>query len=282
MRAEPKGKSMDSPIMPLLAQILEVQRLFRDKVIEELPLPARKARINNYILECERILFSPRLFREIGVRLATLLASQNPGTDFLPLISNLEDSILEALAVTVQDCLEPDLVLAMEIAVNELRLQKLCPLDPQVLAGFFLAALVPFYTAFAQQQMLDLADWQRGWCPVCGQYPVNGYNRPVDGRRILGCWMCETEWTYSRMVCPVCSSSRQDGQLLLTLVGDCQRRIQVCDDCGYYLKITDCTQASAGCDLQLENAATVFLDILAQRKGYRPASHPHIYDETVK
>ena len=72
LRAEPKGKSMDSPIMPLLAQILEVQRLFRDKVIEELPLPARKARINNYILECERILFSPRLFREIGVRLAKM------------------------------------------------------------------------------------------------------------------------------------------------------------------------------------------------------------------
>lgn len=278
MKAEPK----DSPIMPLLTQILELQRLFRDKVCRELPVPARKTRINNYILECEKILFSPRLFREICLRLATLLAGHNPGTDFLPLIRNLEDSTLEAVAVTVQNSLEPDLVLAMEISVRELRLHKLTPQDPQALAGFFLAALVPFYTAFARQQMLKPEDWQRGWCPVCGQYPVNGYNRPGDGRRILGCWMCETEWAYSRMSCPVCSSSRQDGQLLLTLAGDCSRRIQVCDDCGYYLKITDCTQAAAGCDLQLENAATVFWDILAQRKGYRPASHPHRYDEAVK
>lgn len=277
-----KASPIDNPIMPLLVQILEVQRLFRDKISEELPAPSRKARINNYILECEKILFSPRLFREICVRLAVLLAGHNPETDFLPLICNLEDSALEALALTVQNSLEPNLVQATKIAIHELRLHKLCSLDPHALAGFFLAALVPFYTAFARQQRLEPEDWHRGWCPVCGQYPVNGYNRPGDGRRILGCWMCETEWAYSRMSCPVCSSNRQDGQLLLTLAGDCSRRIQVCDDCGYYLKITDCTQATGACDLQLENAATVFLDILAQRKGYRPASQPHIYDEAVK
>ena len=62
---------------------------------------------------------------------------------------------------------------------------------------------------------------------------------------------------------------------MLFLEEDPLRRLQVCDDCGYYVKITDCTQAQTGCDLQLENAETVFLDILAQRKGYRPASHPH-------
>lgn len=269
-----KAELYDAPIMPLLRQILDVQREFRDIVIAELPLPKKTGAIQSYILECERILFSPRLFREICIRLASLMASHNRETDFISLIFSLEDSTLEALATTVQSCLEPDLVAAMEIAVRELRLHKLSPLEPSLLAEFFLAAIVPFYTAYALQQAPVGENWYRGWCPVCGQYPVNGYNRPEDGRRILGCWMCETEWSFSRLTCPICSSN-QEGQLMLFLEEDPRRRLQVCDDCGYYVKITDCTQAQAGCDLQLENAETVFLDILAQRKGYRPASHPH-------
>lgn len=276
MKAEPKA-----PILPLLRQILDVQRYYRDIVIAELPLTRKTWDIQNYILECERILFSPRLFREICIRLASLMTSHIPETDFISLIFNLEDSTLEALATTVQCCLEPDLVEAMGITVRELRLHKLCPLDPSVLAGFFLAAIVPFYTAYAHQQAPKEEEWQRGWCPVCGQYPVNGYNRPGDGRRILGCWMCETEWIHSRLTCPICNSS-QEGQLMLFLEGDSNRRIQVCDTCGYYLKITDCTQAQTGCDLQLENAATVFLDILAQRKGYRPASHPQRFTREMR
>lgn len=252
MKAEP-----NAPILPLLRQILDVQRYYRDIVIAELPLPRKTRDVQNYILECERILFSPRLFREICIRLASLMTSHIPETDFISLIFNLEDSTLEELATTVQCCLEPDLVEAMEITVRELRLHKLCPLDPSVLAGFFLAAIVPFYTAYAHQQAPKEEEWQRGWCPVCGQYPVNGYNRPGDGRRILGCWMCETEWIHSRLTCPICSSS-QEGQLMLFLEEDSNRRIQVCDNCGYYIKITDFTQAQTGVTSSLKTPLRFF------------------------
>lgn len=276
MQGGPKRQGSDNLIREIHAQLLEVQRSYRDKIIQELPAPLCAGSPDTYVLEAENLPFSPQIYREICLRLAPLLTEHNPQADFIPLLSRLSDVILKQLATALQQAPELDITRALELSVEEIRLHRLSPLDNGALHMLLLSAFVPFYSAFAcQQANIDLSCWQKGWCPVCGQYPVNGYNRCGDGRRILGCWLCETEWTFSRLVCPVCESQRQDGQLLLTpLGGDRVRRIQVCEDCGHYLKITDCTQASNNCDLQVENALTVNLDILAQRKGYRPASHP--------
>lgn len=274
MSAEPK--TLGSEICSINSHLLQVQRHYRDIIARELPASISTELPGTYILESENLPFCPQIFREVCLRLAPQLSRQNPEADFVPLLSRLDDAKLSQLATAMQNAPEQDLPLALELAIREVRIDKLFTSNLEALHMLFLAAFVPFFSAFAQQQSeMSLERWQKGWCPVCGQYPVNGYNRPGDGRRVLGCWMCETQWTYSRMGCPVCSSLSQDGQLLLTpLGGDGTRRIQVCEDCGHYLKVTDCTEASGECDLVLENAATVHLDVLAQRKGYRPASQP--------
>lgn len=272
----PEPKAMTRVISDVHTHLLAVQRSYRDRIIQELPINVSSVLPETYILESETIPFSPRIFREICLRIAPLLVEQNPGADFVPLLSEMQDDVLLQLAQAVQHSLEQDWPLALEMAIQEMRLHCCAGLDQQALHMLLLAAFVPFYAAFAKMQSeLDLDNWQKGWCPICGQHPVNGHNRSGDGRRILGCWLCGTQWLYSRSICPVCGCQARDGLLLLTpLGGDGRRRIQACEECRHYLKITDCTEASGDCDLQQENSATVNLDILAQRKGYRPASHP--------
>lgn len=274
MSAEPRPQDAEY-LNEVNAQLLCVQRSYRDRIILELPASLCQGLPDTYVLECHRLPFSPLIFREVCLRLAPLLTENNPQADFVPLLSKLDDATLEKLAEELQHAPEQDLPQALNLAVQEVRLHKLSPLDFDALHSLLLAAFVPFFSAYAKQQNhLELGNWQKGWCPICGQYPINGLNRSGDGRRVFGCWMCETQWSFARLTCPVCSSRRQEGQMVLTALGDLTRRIQVCEDCGHYLKITDCTQAEEDCDLQLENAATIYLDILAQRKGYRPASHP--------
>lgn len=269
----PKGSVQQ--IQEVFAQLLQVQRSYRDRIVREIPIPVYQGVPDNYILECENIPFSPLIFREICLRLAPLLAEQTQA-DFIPLLCKLDDAILVRLSAELQSAPEQDLPQALELAVHEVRLDK-SSVDLEALLSLLLAAFIPFYSAFALQQVdLKTVNWQKGWCPVCGQHPINGMNRKEDGRRVFGCWVCETQWLFPRLTCPICSSQRQDGQLLLTPLGERNRRIHACEDCGHYLKITDCTNAAENCDLQLENAATVHLDILAQRKGYRPASHPQL------
>ncbi|HPZ91416.1 MAG TPA: formate dehydrogenase accessory protein FdhE [Bacillota bacterium] len=273
MRAETQILSGD--VVSINLRILEIQRRYRDVIARELPAPVCAQLPATYILETVTLPFAPHLFREICLRLIPLLQESNPEADYVPLLSRLDDEILWQLAGAVQHSPEPDLAMALDLAVREVRIDKLPVPEADALRMLFLAALMPFFSAFARQQTgIDLSRWQQGWCPVCGQYPVNGFNRPQDGRRILGCWLCETQWAYTRFTCPVCGCRGKDGQLLLVpRGGDRRRRIQVCEECRHYLKITDCTQAGSGCDLQLENSATIHLDVLAQRQGYRPASH---------
>ncbi|MGI6366407.1 MAG: formate dehydrogenase accessory protein FdhE [Bacillota bacterium] len=276
MQAEPKA--MTQVIIDVHANLLTVQRSYRDRILQSLPAPVSAELPDTYILETEPLPFSPHIFREVCLRIAPLLAEQNPQADYVPVLSGLTDEVLQQLARAVQHAPEQDLPLALEMAVREVGLHKFHSLEPEALHMLLLAAFIPFFSAFARaQSALDMERWQKGWCPVCGQFPINGYNRPGDGRRILGCWLCETQWPYSRTACPVCGCDSREGLLLLTpLGGDRTRRLQVCEECGHYLKITDCTEASDACDLQAENSATVNLDILAQRKGYRPASHPQL------
>lgn len=263
-------------IQEVHAQLLEIQRDYRKKLIREMPVQPQSCSRNGYILEKVRLPFSPTLFRELSLRIAPLLAEQCQ-EDFVPLLAKLGDKALENLARTVQYSLEQDFPQALEMAITEVRLHKLSPLGLDSLHQLLLTSFVPFFSAFAHQQDLNPDTWKQGWCPVCGQFPISGYNRCGDGRRMLGCWLCDTQWSFPRLECPVCGNQHQEKLLQLTPLGDKIHRIQVCEDCGHYLKITDCTASKECCDLHLENAATVHLDVLAQRRGYRPASQAQQY-----
>ncbi|MTI95132.1 MAG: formate dehydrogenase accessory protein FdhE [Firmicutes bacterium] len=265
-------------VEPRFRQILAVQRRYQEKIRADLPVEPMERLGGNYALECEKLPLSALRFREVLLHLAPVIAEMT-GIDYAPLLSRLDDQVLEQMFNSLADCPEQDVTGALELTVREVRLDKISGIKPEVLVPLLQAAIVPFYTSFASQQNQKLFErWQMGWCPVCGQFPVNGSNRPGDGRRVLGCWLCETRWIFPRLVCPVCSNHDSGKIHTLTLAEDKNHRVQLCSECNHYLKITDCQGRPEDCDLMLENLSTMHLDVLAQQDGFRPASgHSNAY-----
>lgn len=253
-------------------QLLRIQHQYRDRIEKELPVVAVERVAGNYILESERFPFSPVLFREILLHLAPLLReySSQP-VDFVPLLSRLDDDLLNQLANAVQSSPEQDFPNALAMAVREVRLHRKANLPEDVLELLLQTSFVPFFSAFSRQQNIP-SKWQRGWCPVCGQFPINGCNIAEDNRRVLGCWLCEANWSYMRLACPVCSCLDAGKLKLLAVTEQRNHRLQICGECNHYLKITDNWPQDKPFDPMGENAATAYLDILAQQQGFRPAS----------
>ncbi|MDP8923084.1 MAG: hypothetical protein M3O34_09450, partial [Chloroflexota bacterium] len=51
---------------------------------------------------------------------------------------------------------------------------------------------------------LGLAAWDRGYCPICGAWPVRA-EQPANGAGLgLRCARCATGWAPSRPACPFC------------------------------------------------------------------------------
>lgn len=253
-------------------QLLDIQHRYCDRIERELPAIAVERVEGNYILENARLPFSPVLFREILLHLVPLLKKHCPQpADFVPLLSRLDDELLEQLALAVQNSPEQDFPRALSMAVRELRINWDAKLPADILELLLQAAFVPFYSAFSRQQKMP-ARWQLGWCPVCGQVPINGCNTAIENRRLLGCWLCEASWSFLRLACPVCSCSDAGKLRLLAVREKDNHRLQVCGECNHYLKITDNWPTDRPFDPMRENAATAYLDILAQEQGFRPAS----------
>ncbi len=252
-------------------KLLEIQQSYREKIERQLPVFAVERAEGNYILESENFPFSPVLFREILLYLAPLLTDCcSRSLDCVPLLSRLDDEVLDQLATAVQSSPEQDFADALSLAVDEVRLERRTELPRDILELLLQAAFVPFYSAFARQQDIS-GQKDAGWCPVCGQLPVNGCNMAEDNSRVLGCWLCNTSWTYSRLACPACQNQDHEKLRVFTVEEQPRHRLQVCSECNHYIKITHDWPQQSYCAMS-ENATTAYLDILAQQQGYRPAS----------
>jgi FdhE protein len=135
-------------------------------------------------------------------------------------------------------------------------------------------ALLELY-ADRLKEKLDLEDWLEGNCPVCGSYPSIEKLRRDDGKRILRCSFCGTEWPFKRIMCPFCGNEDHDTLRYFLVEGDSPIkkeafRVDVCDRCKKYIKTLDERKLpeSEKPDLYLENLNTLYLDVLAQRDGY--------------
>ncbi len=113
--------------------------------------------------------------------------------------------------------------------------------------------------------------WLQGNCPFCGTVPVLGRISAEDGRLLLWCWLCATEWRFPRMACPYCNGSAADGQLFFT-VRDTPYRVELCKNCSRYLKILDERRLPEHEEIALSwimnDLLTHHLDVLAWKEGY--------------
>jgi FdhE protein len=129
--------------------------------------------------------------------------------------------------------------------------------------------------AQALQPQVDLENWNRGNCPICGSPPAMERLRREDGKKVLWCGLCGTQWHYLRVKCPFCGTDDHNSLRYFFVEEDPTSdksafRVDVCDQCKSYIKTLDERKLleSEKPDLYLENPGTLFLDVLAQRDGY--------------
>ncbi len=119
------------------------------------------------------------------------------------------------------------------------------------------------------KRLLDLDDlfWEEGRCPVCSARPVIS-SILEDGRRRLHCSYCGTTGFFKRLGCPVCGNFDIGKENIITIEGEEDFRIEVCDECGSYVK-TFREPVLRELTPDLADLISLPLDIIAQGRGYR-------------
>ena len=118
------------------------------------------------------------------------------------------------------------------------------------------------------KNLLDKHEWKEGFCPICGSTPKIGEIKGEEGHRYLHCYQCGYEWLFPRIVCPFCGNSDQQTLLYFTVEGNEQYRVDTCNVCQQYIKIVDFRESKKDTNLEVEDIATLHLDMIANDEGY--------------
>jgi FdhE protein len=110
--------------------------------------------------------------------------------------------------------------------------------------------------------------WSEGYCPICSREPKIGEIKSDEESRYLFCNQCGFEWHFNRIVCPFCGNEEQETLAFFTIEGDERYRVDVCNECKRYIKMVDFRESAEEADLDVEDIATLHLDLLANEEGY--------------
>jgi formate dehydrogenase accessory protein FdhE len=155
-------------------------------------------------------------------------------------------------------------------------------LNPDLLLFFGLNLSQTFLELYAQKlkEKIDYENWLKGNCPLCGSFPAMEKLRREDGKRILWCGLCGTQWHHKRIMCPFCGNEDHNTLRYFFAEGDSSLeenpfRVDVCDKCKKYIKTIDERKMPDNefPDFFLEHINTVYLDILAQKDGYESPTY---------
>jgi len=147
-------------------------------------------------------------------------------------------------------------------------------LSPDLLVFLFDHSLRPFLRIYAKPYYKEInEDTFQYWnfpsiCPVCGGKSHFSRLRSSDGRRFMFCDRCFSEWETPFLRCTHCGNTEPGTIKYLAVENDPGYQLYICDKCMGYLKTYDEKQAGGTADLFISNIETVYLDILAQEKGY--------------
>lgn len=131
---------------------------------------------------------------------------------------------------------------------------------------------------FAQKQAESLAplpqdiQWHKGYCPICGSWPGMSFLEGKEGRRWLRCSFCAHEWTYMRTKCPFCELEDHDKLEILFSEDRKSERAELCYACMKYLVSIDLRDRAYDVVREAAPLGLVYLDVLAQDKGFSPGA----------
>jgi FdhE protein len=147
-------------------------------------------------------------------------------------------------------------------------------MDSGILKFTMLQLVKPFAIKQAENAALtlDSLNWQKGYCPVCGSWPELGFLEGKEGRRWLRCSFCSHEWPFMRTKCPFCETDDHEKMELYFSEERSYERAELCYQCMRYLVSIDLRDLADDVVREVASLGLVYLDILAQEKGFSPAS----------
>jgi FdhE protein len=146
-------------------------------------------------------------------------------------------------------------------------------LDPPLLWTLAQSALKPTLRAWCGELaplVHTAGEWEKACCFICGAPASLGELQGNGQARHLRCGQCGADWLIRRLQCVYCGN--EDASLLGVLSPEGRRenvRVDVCDKCHGYLKVVTRFAPSSPEELAVEDLSTLFLDCLAQDRGYR-------------
>lgn len=125
------------------------------------------------------------------------------------------------------------------------------------------------YIADKYGKIVAQSGWTEGYCPICGKEPKIGEIREEEeGKRYLFCHQCGYKWNFRRIKCPFCGNEEQHSLAYFAVEGEESHRVDVCNKCRRYIKIIELPKTAGEVNLDVEDIATLHLDMLAYEEGY--------------
>ena len=252
-------------LFDILSEILVLREEYRQKTgqiifpIEERMITAKLAG-GLPLLDFATINFDFQPARDYFLRLLEIAEKHMPG-DTKEFIRQLEEGELD-FAEVIRHSFEP--MSEEEFAGDD---------DDgsfDLIELFVEESLRPALENFAGQysDVIKRLGWSEGYCPICGKEPKIGELKGAEERRFLFCNQCGIEWDYSRVKCPFCGNEEQQTMAYFTVEGEERYRVDVCNVCKRYVKMVDSTASTEVVNLDVEDIATLHLDMLAADEGY--------------
>jgi FdhE protein len=118
-------------------------------------------------------------------------------------------------------------------------------------------------------EAVEKSKWSEGYCPICGKEPKIGEIRDgEEGKRYLFCHQCGFKWHFHRIKCPFCGNEEQHSLAYFEVEGEERYRVDVCNKCRRYIKTVELPKSSEEPNLDVEDIATLHLDMIAYDEGY--------------
>ena len=113
-------------------------------------------------------------------------------------------------------------------------------------------------------------EWEKGYCPVCGEFPSVALIEEKGGKRFLHCSSCGQDWRFTRVVCPYCEKEAQREMDYYYVENKTEESAFVCDQCKKYLVTLYRAGRLHARDMDISAISLVHLDLIMQEKGFEP------------
>jgi len=113
-------------------------------------------------------------------------------------------------------------------------------------------------------------EWEKGYCPICGEFPSVALIEEEGGKRFLHCSACGYYWRFTRISCPYCEKEERKDMEYFYVENKKQEAAFVCDKCKKYLVTLYRAGKVFARDMDVSAISLIHMDIIMQGKGYEP------------